>query len=374
MLPDRRLSWFSIPFSVLLISFCLSPDLDAQTNDVEQRLEQIRAKMLEERAKLKTGSFKAVGTATRYDQRSYFKKLAKLIEVHQAFDLPGERQRYEFRSEVKVPTDSETPATDESRREMREKVERANRIYPVQLVKSVKAIGYSADWSGEETSAGSQTSTSDLTLRDSSHGPTSPLQSRFTPGARGFVSDLSLRMGRSLEAGWSELEDNLLNLEIVDVNDQIVQLTFWYERSCCKIEIDTRNGYTIRHLERTYLDREGQPVESPFLVGTTSWKRVNEVWVPVECSIRYDQSNGDYRATHYQFIWETVNPDPESFNDDLFTYRSLDGIFAGTKVIDRRGVADYSQPVISPAKPKFFGVIGPNGKIVDDEELRALYR
>ena len=68
-----------------------------------------------------------------------------------------------------------------------------------------------------------------------------------------------------------------------------------------------------------------------------------------------------------------MNPDPDSFDGDLFTYESLDGIFAGTKVIDRRGVPDSSQPVISPAKPKFLGVIGPNGKIVDEESFRALY-
>jgi hypothetical protein len=126
--------------------------------------------------------------------------------------------------------------------------------------------------------------------------------------------------------------------ETKDVSAEIVKLTWRHEDMRMSLWLDKSKRYSPVRLEHAY----EKPKEFICDVGETSWKFVNDTWVPSDMFVEWRHGSDEAERLEGQFDWQSVN---QEIVKSEFTIEGLN-LPIGTVVRDGRAGPQFVERVI----------------------------
>ncbi len=325
--------------SVVLVACSLST---AAAHDEPPEVEgrRILEAAVQARYELKSGVFRATGSKTVKGDDTHPPLEALPLDVFCAFDWSARKFRFDSGMPFYVQINRQLPRT----REQPHPDPNAPRVevdaFEVVKVMQARTPEYAADWMGH----GDQSLNAVLIMVPEKPFRHSDLSYPLDARALGFLSVASFEAGRTLDELGAVLPGQLVS-HVERQADGLMRLTTPFDiipntdfdDSKRLIYIDVQNGHTPVRLELHEERYRRRGLDGPSQLAEVSWIAIDGVWVPRHFLSKLTNITSDGKlmeqAYEYEFEWESVN---EPVSDDLFSYKTFQGLPRGTPVYDER--------------------------------------
>jgi hypothetical protein len=325
--------------SIVLVACTLSTAA-AQDEPPETEGRRILEAAVQARYELRSGIFRATGSKTVKGDDTHPPLDGVPLDVFCAFDWSARKFRFDSAMPFYVQINRQLPRT----REQPHLDPNAPRVeidaFEVVRVRQARTPDYAVDWMGH----GDQSLNAVLIMAPEKPFRHSDLSYPLDARAMGFLDNVSFEAGRTLDELGAVLPGQLVShverqadgkMRLTTPFDIIPDTDF--DDSKRLIYIDVQNGHTPVRLELHEERYRRRGLDGPSQLAEVSWIVVNGVWVPRRFLSKLANITSDGKVMEqtyeYDFEWESVN---EAVPDDLFTYKTFQGLPKGTPVYDVR--------------------------------------
>lgn len=287
--------------------------------------------MIAERMRLKSGVFEVKG-------KKHFKTRTSDVEGDVAgfcaFDFPTGRYRFDNQEPHDVslqeapPVQKPRPGTEERLEPIPATEDRSIRVLQM---KGVRTRESTIEW----YRFAERTWNDVIIAPPGRQFQLRGLHHPFDVRAAGMMTLISFRNDMSFTDVMRGFPLEGVEREAVDESGSVV-LAWTRKHARLRATVNVNEGATPIRLEVIH-DRSATHAAdgSPPVFAETQWKWLNDVWVPTFLKlVTRDDSRDDLRWYELNLDWKQVN---QPVSDELFSYRSFEGVPKGTYVRDIRG-------------------------------------
>lgn len=329
-----RLVAFLMALGWLVLSACVraqAPDPPAADSEARQIVDAL----VEARAALKRGHFRAVGTVERvYTEQGIADVLPS--EIEGIFDDERGLLRYETHGQWRSTISSSQNLTPEVVEQLKAGTFQGDPKVRNYLAMFARTPEYMVQWYAIGRHEDEDHATCLVEIEDSDKPPTYRYLLPFEPSAAGLFNPMEFTVRRNPAAILEPLLNDSTDTTVETMPDGQIKVSFllFQDTLIRSVTIDPARGFTATRMEITVLDEKGVVKDLPRLESTAQWEERNGAWVPVQIQVARYSADLDQEVYDYAIEWQAVNP--EAFDERLFTYQSFEGVWDGTEVIERR--------------------------------------
>jgi len=324
-------------YAAAILVFLLSarPAYTQEETVISAEANHIINAVIKARESLASGIFQAsISKTTIKEHDNFSEELSS--ELRCSFDIKTNRWRKEVNGEKRATIASSSELTAETIQQIKNKTftHQPERLKFTAMY--VRNPEYLAEWyaTGESPATTHYTCHIQLMPPDASMRDRSLME--LYPQSTGLCNQREYTLGKTPR---EVFDDYFLFVKQVDGktdSEGIALLTLTYDEQERSIAIDSKNGWTPISMSTSTIDLSGKRT---IMEDTTAkWEERDGVWVPIATQIISIRPGGEIRDTHIDFEWTSVNP--VSISNDVFTYQSFQGVWDGTKVLERRDGSD----------------------------------